>query len=126
MTHWTEIQWCREHLPKAQLSSVCHMTPTVWTKGKRKKSDAKTGISVLPETVPTKEIPSHREPHNLIILSPLISSIISHNVIHLTWLKVPPDPGLKLITATPRQQIFHASRSLYMLSDLHGVPAVYH
>lgn len=88
---------------------------------KRRMFGAKMTISVIPETVQTNEIFSPRELDNLIIWTPCFSSIIFYYFSHLTWWCLPPDSALKVITATPKQQIFHTSRYLCMFSTYKSV-----
>lgn len=89
--------------------------PLSWTQltGKEKTVCCK-GYSVFPATGQTNEVTSPMEPDNSIILTPSFSSIIFYYFSHLTWLQVPPDSGLKVITAAPKQQTFHVSRYLYI------------
>lgn len=72
-------------------------------------------MSMLAVARQTNEIPSFGEPDNLIVSTPFLSSIISQCFSHLTWACVPLDSGLKVVT-TPKQQTFHTSRYVHVLS----------
>lgn len=125
MTQWTEIQWCSEPLPKSQLSSLRHMTLTIMNTSywEREACLMQRWPSLLLETGSTNEIPSLREPDNLIIWTLLFSNIIFHYFNHLSCQCVPPDSGLIFITATLLQQTPHTFRYLYMFPTYRECPS---